>query len=122
MTISLFQTSRSFLGERRQELSWSTLGGLPHVSEGVFSLRAQLARRTSQAAQWERVCPPVHEMQETQVRSLEKEMATHSSILAWKIPWTEETGGLQSMASQSQTCMHAELAWGTERGKGLEWG
>ena len=38
-------------------------------------------------------------MQETQVQSLggedplEKEMATHSSILAWKIPWTEETGG-----------------------------
>ena len=28
---------------------------------------------------------------------LEKEMATHSSILAWRIPWTEETGGLQSM-------------------------
>ena len=42
-------------------------------------------------------------MQETGVRSLgqedslEKEMATHSSILAWKIPWTEEPGGLQSM-------------------------
>ena len=34
---------------------------------------------------------------------LEKEMATHSSILAWKIPWTEEPGGLQSMGSQSQT-------------------
>ena len=33
-------------------------------------------------------------------RSLEKEMATHSSILAWKIPWTEEPGGLQSMESQ----------------------
>ena len=32
--------------------------------------------------------------------SLEKEMATHSSILAWKIPWTEEPGGLQSMGSQ----------------------
>ena len=31
---------------------------------------------------------------------LEKEMATHSSILAWRIPWTEETGGLQSMGSQ----------------------
>ena len=29
--------------------------------------------------------------------SLEKEMATHSNILAWKIPWTEEPGGLQSM-------------------------
>ena len=42
-------------------------------------------------------------MQETQVRSLrqedplEKEMATHSSILAWRIPQTEEPGGLQSM-------------------------
>jgi len=31
--------------------------------------------------------------------SLEKEMATHSSTLAWKIPWTEEPGGLQSMGS-----------------------
>ena len=42
-------------------------------------------------------------MQETWVRSLsredplEKEMATHSSILAWRIPWTEDPGGLQSM-------------------------
>ena len=45
-------------------------------------------------------------MQETWVLSLgwkeplEKEMATHSSILAWKIPWTEEPGGLQSMGLQ----------------------
>ena len=45
-------------------------------------------------------------VQETRVRSLgqedplEKEMATHSSILAWKIPWTEECGRLQSMGSQ----------------------
>ena len=45
-------------------------------------------------------------IQETWVRSLgredplEKEMATHSSILAWRIPWTEEFGGLQSMGSQ----------------------
>ena len=45
-------------------------------------------------------------MWETQVQSLgqedllEKEMATHSSILAWKIPWTEEPGGLQSMGLQ----------------------
>ena len=31
---------------------------------------------------------------------LEKDMATHSSILAWKVPWTEEPGGLQSIASQ----------------------
>ena len=33
-------------------------------------------------------------------RSLEKEMATHSSTLAWRIPWTEEPGGLQSVESQ----------------------
>ena len=34
---------------------------------------------------------------------LKEEMATHSSILAWRIPWTEEPGGLQSIALQSQT-------------------
>ena len=34
---------------------------------------------------------------------LEKEIATHSSILAWRIPWTEEPAGLQSMGSQSRT-------------------
>ena len=45
-------------------------------------------------------------MQETQVQSLgwedllEKEMAINSGILAWKIPWTEEPGGLQSKGSQ----------------------
>ena len=45
-------------------------------------------------------------MQETQVQflgredPLERGMATHSSILAWKIPWTEEPDGLQSMGSQ----------------------
>ena len=46
------------------------------------------------------------EMQETWVRSLgwedplEKGMATHSRILAWRLPWTEEPGGLESMGSQ----------------------
>ena len=54
-------------------------------------------------AQWVKHLPP---MRETWVRSLgwedplEKEMATHSSILAWRIPWTEEPGRLQSMGSQ----------------------
>ena len=48
----------------------------------------------------------MQEVQEPKVRSLgqedpmEKEVATHSSILAWRIPWTEESGGLQSMWSQ----------------------
>ena len=48
----------------------------------------------------------MQEPQETRVQSLgggdtlEKEMATHSNNLAWKIPWTEEPGGLQSMGLQ----------------------
>ena len=48
----------------------------------------------------------LHAVQETGVQSLgwedplEKEMATHSSILAWEIPWTEQPGGLQSMDLQ----------------------
>ena len=50
--------------------------------------------------------PAMQETQEKQVQSLgqedplQEEMASHSSILAWRIPWTEETGGLQSMGSQ----------------------
>ena len=57
----------------------------------------------SLVAQMVKRLPP---LQETWVRSLgqedplEKEMAAHASILAWKIPWTEETGKLQSMESQ----------------------
>ena len=38
--------------------------------------------------------------------SLEKEMATHSNILAWKSPWTEEPGGLQSMGLHDRACVH----------------
>ena len=55
-------------------------------------------------------------IQETQVRSLgqedplEKGMATHSSILAWKIPWTEEPGGPQSMESQRVRYMTERLS------------
>ena len=49
---------------------------------------------------------PLQETQETRVQSLggedplEEGMATHSSVLAWSIPWTEEPGGLQSMGSE----------------------
>ena len=62
--------------------------------------------RDSPVAQAVKNLPTV---QETQGRSLgqedllEKGMATHSNILAWRIPWTEEPGGLQSMGMQSQT-------------------
>ena len=66
-------------------MSVSSLGGLPLVAQLVKNLSA---------------------MQEIQVRflgqedPLEKEMATHSSILAWRIPWTEESGRLQSIRLQ----------------------
>ena len=58
-------------------------------------------------AQWVKNLPTMQETQETQVLALgwkdplEEEMATHSSILAWRIPWTEEPGRLQFMGSQS---------------------
>ena len=58
-------------------------------------------------------------LQETWVRSLgwedslEKGVATHSSILAWRIPWTEEPGRLHSIESQSQTRLSnsAQQGW-----------
>ena len=65
------------------------------------------------------ICPGVQmvknlpAIQETQVKSLgredpmEEEMAIHSSILTWRIPWTEEPGGLQSMGSQRVGCYWA---------------
>ena len=67
--------------------------------EDIFTYR----EKTSLVAQSVKNLPTV---QESWVQSLgwkdplEKEMATHSSILAWKIPWTEEPGGLQSMGLQ----------------------
>ena len=58
-------------------------------------------------AQWIKNLPEVQETQEMWVRSLgqeeslEKGMATHSSLLAWKILWTEEPGGLWSMGHKA---------------------
>ena len=60
--------------------------------------------------------PAMQETQETQVRSLgqedplEKELAIHSSILAWEFPWTEEPGGLQSMS-----CRRVGHDWARKR-------
>ena len=59
---------------------------------------------------------PTQEMQERQVQSLGREeppeegMATHSSILTWKVPWTDEPGGLQSVGLQSQTWLSMHIA------------
>ena len=57
-------------------------------------------------AQWVKNLPTTQEALETLAQPLgredplEKAMATHSSVLAWEIPWTEEPGGLQSMGSR----------------------
>ena len=57
-------------------------------------------------ARWIKNLPAMWEMQKTYVQSLGGEdplgegLATHSSILAWRIPWTEEPGGLQYIGSQ----------------------
>ena len=65
------------------------------------------------SAQCWRKCLPVQEVQETGVQSpgredpLEQGMATHSRILAWKIPWTEDPGGLQSVGSRRVGCYWA---------------
>ena len=65
-----------------------------------------LGARPSQVAQGQRIHLPTQEMQEPRVQSPgredppEQEMAIHFSTLAWKIPWTEERGGLQSTGSQ----------------------
>ena len=70
---------------------------MSRITDNLASLVAQTVKR-------------LLTMQETQVQSLgwedllEKEMATHSSTLAWKIPWTEESGRLQSMGSQRVGC------------------
>ena len=66
-------------------------------------LSSTVSHRASMEAQTVKNLPAV---QETQIRSLgqedplEKEIATHSSILAWEIPWTEKPGRVQSVGSQ----------------------
>ena len=70
------------------------------IIQTMWFLQKDILKWASLVAQTVEHLPAVRE---TQVRSLgwedplEKEMATHSSILAWRIPWTEEPGGLQSM-------------------------
>ena len=79
-------------------------GGLP--SMGVAQSQTRLKRLSSSSSMVVQMVKCLPAMRETQVRSLgrddplEKEMATHSSTIAWKIPWTEEPGRLQSMGSQ----------------------
>ena len=77
------------------------------TSKGTNCCSTVYTLGTSQAAQWQRIHLSIQGMQETQSLgqedTVEKNMTTHSSILAWKIPWTQECGGLQPMRLQSQT-------------------
>ena len=85
--------------------------GCPLSGRG-FSLPVCPARLLAGASLLAQLVKNPPAMHETRVRSLgwedplEKEMATHSSILAWRIPWTEEPGGLQSTGSPelNMTC------------------
>ena len=76
-------------------------------------------------AQWVKNPPAMQETQENQVRSLgqedplEKEVASHSSILAWEIPWTEEPDRLQSKGSQ--TAGHACVTKHTHTSQGISY-
>ena len=85
----------------KREYMYSCLGR-GKFNKALKQIRGYLNGKASLMAQTVKHLPA---MQETWVPSLgwedplEKEMATHSSTLAWKIPWTEEPGGLQSMGS-----------------------
>ena len=79
--------------------------------------------RASQVVQWWKICLPIQETQEMWVWSLgqkdplEKEVATHSSITAWKIPRTEEPGGLYGVPkSQTQLSTHTHTHTHTHTG------
>ena len=93
------------------QFPWTEEPGRLHVVHGVAKSRTRLSDFTSlhaprQASLVAQTVKNLPAMQETWVRSLgwedslEKGVATHSSILAWRVPWTEEPGRLQSMGSQ----------------------
>ena len=99
---------------------WATIyGGCRELDTTKVTKQQQKlsSPRASQEAQWLSTHLPMQEMQDRRVRSLgwedplEEEIATHSSILAWEIPWTEESGGPcichGVTKSQTQLSMHA---------------
>ena len=99
--VNMFLTQSLIFGiKNKKKKNW----GSPSHSWSSSCLRTSLGAQTVKH---------LSTMWETGVRSLgredplEKEMAAHSSILAWKIPWMEEPGGPQSMGSQSWTRLHS---------------
>ena len=85
------------------------LSAFSHFSDYIYSLTKIFLGFPGVSNGKQSVCQCRRFRQETQVRSLgqgdplEEEMATHSSILVWKIPWTDKSGGLQSTGLQSLT-------------------
>ena len=89
---------------------------LPPETMRIWGFNYGKARGGKEFPRWVKNLPAMQEMQETRVwspgreDSLEKEMATHPSIIAWEISWTEEPGGLQSMGSQRVGHYWSDLA------------
>ena len=83
--------------------------GKVNIKDNILKLMRNIYEKLTQVVLVVKNHLPVQETQETQILflglddPLEEGMATHSSILAWRIPWTEEPGGLRSIALQSQT-------------------
>ena len=98
---------------------------------GLLLLQVWCPYSRSPMVRWTKNSASVQETRGTQVWSLgqedhlEKEMATHSSILAWKIPWAEEPGGLQSVGSQrvrhNWASKYANRWRGTMKNRGPKW-
>ena len=94
---------RSLVGYNPRGAWWVTVHGVAKSPTRLSDFTDSLTNLTSLVAQRLKRLPA---MRETWVQSLgrkdalEKELAIHSSIRAWEIPWTEEPGGLQSMGSQ----------------------
>ena len=103
---SISDSSRKLLQRAREESQY-----ICDFSEGVPAVKHIFWQKlaVSWASPVAQMVKKLPTMQDTWIRSLgwedpmEKGMATHSSILAWRIPLTEEPGGLQSMGLQSQT-------------------
>ena len=93
----------SVYGNRRWKISEGVDDRYIKDSSYYYLYLQVIIIRASQVAQWYRILLPIQGMR---VQSLDwedplvKEMATHFSVLAWEIPWTEEPGGLPSMGSQ----------------------
>ena len=92
-------SEHSLVNIYQNTLTWQVLAvGVLLTQRKIVSL----VQGASLVAWWSRIHLPTQEMQVqslSQEDPLEKEMATHSSVLAWKIPWMEEPGGLLSMGS-----------------------